>query len=211
MNTYLHVLKNYAVFRGRASRKEYWVFYLYNITLIAIATLLDNIFGIALEDIGYGPICALYTLALLIPALAVTVRRLHDVGKSGWMILLVLIPLIGGIWLIVLLASKGNPEKNKFGEEPEEFLIDHPVADEIIFVYIIWVFFIDAFISFIPKMFPGFLDSANWVTIQIHLSIIYGIIPLSLALIVKNKSKRTLLLILGGLILLYRIYQIYQV
>ena len=48
MNTYLHVLKNYAVFRGRASRKEYWVFYLYNITLIAIATLLDNIFGIAL-------------------------------------------------------------------------------------------------------------------------------------------------------------------
>jgi len=98
MNWYLKVLKNYAVFRGRARRKEYWMFVLFNIIFSIVAMILDNVFGTAIEDIGYGLIYILYVLAILIPGLAVAVRRLHDVGKSGWMIFISLIPLIGTIW-----------------------------------------------------------------------------------------------------------------
>ncbi|MBT3819593.1 MAG: DUF805 domain-containing protein, partial [Lentimicrobiaceae bacterium] len=87
MNWYLAVLKNYAGFSGRARRKEYWMFTLFNIIFAIVAMILDNVLGIAMAEIGYGPLYGLYALAMLIPGLAVSVRRLHDVGKSGWMLL----------------------------------------------------------------------------------------------------------------------------
>lgn len=120
MNWYLKVLKNYAVFSGRASRKEYWMFVLFNIIFSIVAVILDNVFGTAIEDLGYGLFYILYCLAVLIPALAVLVRRLHDIGKSGWMIFISLIPLIGAIWLLVLLVTEGNPEENQYGPNPKE-------------------------------------------------------------------------------------------
>lgn len=86
MNWYLKVLRQYADFSGRARRKEYWMFFLFNMIFAIAAVVLDNLFGIAFEDIGYGPIYILYMLAVAIPGLALSVRRLHDVGKSGWMI-----------------------------------------------------------------------------------------------------------------------------
>ena len=85
MSWYLAVLKKYAVFSGRARRKEFWMFALFNFIFGAVAAILDNVLGIAGEQ-GYGVIYALYGLAVLIPNLAVQVRRLHDVGKSGWWI-----------------------------------------------------------------------------------------------------------------------------
>ncbi len=120
MNWYLKVLKQYADFSGRARRKEYWMFVLFNIIFAMMAVIFDNLLGLAIEGIGYGPIYGLYALALLIPGLAVGVRRLHDVGKSGWMILISLIPLIGTIWLIVLLVTDSNPGENQYGQNPKE-------------------------------------------------------------------------------------------
>jgi uncharacterized membrane protein YhaH (DUF805 family) len=120
MNWYLKVLKQYADFSGRARRKEYWMFVLFNMIFAIVAIILDNILGIAKEGIGYGPLYGLYVLAMLIPGLAVTVRRLHDVGKSGWMILISLIPLIGTIWLLVLMVSDSNPGVNQYGQNPKE-------------------------------------------------------------------------------------------
>ena len=120
MSWYLAVLKNYGGFDGRARRKEYWMFTLFHIFFLIIAMILDNVLGIAIEGIGYGPIYILYVLAILIPALAVSVRRLHDIGKSGWMILIALIPIVGAIWLLVLMASDGNPGPNDFGPNPKE-------------------------------------------------------------------------------------------
>jgi uncharacterized membrane protein YhaH (DUF805 family)/Flp pilus assembly protein TadD len=120
MNWYLQVLKKYAEFSGRARRKEYWMFTLFNIIFLIIANILDNILGTAIEDMGYGLFYILYTLAILIPGLAVSVRRLHDVGKSGWMILISLIPIIGLIWLFVLLVTDSNPGENKYGANPKE-------------------------------------------------------------------------------------------
>ncbi len=120
MNWYLKVLKQYADFSGRARRKEYWMFVLFNMIFAIVAMILDNVLGIAMEGIGYGPLYGLYVLAMLIPGLAVTVRRLHDVGKSGWMFLIVLIPLIGAIWLLVLTVTDSQQGTNKWGQNPKE-------------------------------------------------------------------------------------------
>ena len=119
MEWYVSVLKNYAVFSGRARRKEYWMFVLFNIIFAVVAAVLDNVLGLAIEAIGYGPIYLIYSLIVLIPGLAVAVRRLHDTGKSGWMILVAFIPLIGFIWLLVLLAKEGDPGENQYGSNPK--------------------------------------------------------------------------------------------
>jgi uncharacterized membrane protein YhaH (DUF805 family) len=113
MNWYLKVLKQYADFNGRARRQEYWMFVLFNIIFSIVAGVLDAALG------TWGAVGGLYGLAMLIPGLAVSVRRLHDIGKSGWMLLIALIPLIGTIWLIVLLATDGAPGNNQYGDNPK--------------------------------------------------------------------------------------------
>ena len=115
MNWYLEVLKKYAVFGGRARRKEYWYFVLFN-TLISIAlTFIDGVTGSFSSEAGTGLLGGIYGLAVLIPSIAVGVRRLHDTNRSGWWLLISLIPLIGAIVLIVFLASDSKPEENKYG------------------------------------------------------------------------------------------------
>ncbi len=120
MNWYLAVLKNYAVFSGRARRKEYWMFVLFNMIFAIVAMILDNVLGIAMEGIGYGPIYGLYVLAMLIPSIAVGVRRLHDVGKSGWFMFIALIPIVGAIWLLILVCTDGIAGSNEYGANPKE-------------------------------------------------------------------------------------------
>ena len=119
MNWYLVVVKKYAVFSGRARRKEYWYFVLFNAIFSLIAVVLDNVLGIAIEDLGYGPMYILYVLAVALPTLAVTVRRLHDVGKSGSFLFIVLIPIIGPLWLLVLFCRDSMPGENKYGTNPK--------------------------------------------------------------------------------------------
>jgi uncharacterized membrane protein YhaH (DUF805 family) len=120
MNWYLKVLKEYANFEGRARRKEYWMFLLFNSIFFITAIIIDNILGITYgRDIFYGPFYTLYVLAVFIPGLAVSVRRLHDVGKSGWYYLIILIPLAGPIWFIVLVATDSNPGENEYGKSPK--------------------------------------------------------------------------------------------
>jgi len=109
MNWYLAVLKKYVVFSGRARRKEYWMFTLVNvIVLVLLAVLKLNAL--------YG----LYSLAVLLPSLAVLVRRLHDTGRSGWWFLIGLVPLIGGIILLVFRVQDSKPGENQYGANPKE-------------------------------------------------------------------------------------------
>jgi len=123
MNWYLKVLKQYADFSGRARRKEYWMYTLFNVFAIVIAAVLDNVLGLTFDiqgqSMGYGYIYMLYALAVFLPGLAVGIRRLHDVGKSGWFFLIALIPFIGGIWLLVLFCTDGDSEPNKWGDNPK--------------------------------------------------------------------------------------------
>lgn len=120
MKWYLDVLKNYAGFSGRARRKEYWMFTLFNIIISFVLGFVDGIIGSVNPTVGIGALGGIYSLAVLIPSLAVSVRRLHDVGKSGWMLLIALIPIIGAIWLLVLMVSDSKPEENQYGPNPKE-------------------------------------------------------------------------------------------
>lgn len=128
MNYYLAALKKYAVFRGRASRIEYWMFVCFNVTFAIVAFILDSAFKTSSElQIDFanflvpfphhvtGFFVWLYFMAIFVPFLAVTVRRLHDTGGSGWWWLLGAIPLVGTIFLIIFLAIPGNREANKYG------------------------------------------------------------------------------------------------
>lgn len=112
---YLKVLQNYANFNGRARRKEYWMFQLFNsIIIIALYFL-----GLVVSGIFIG-LYVLYALAILIPSLAVTVRRLHDIGKSGWWYFICLVPIIGGIWLLILTCTEGTRGSNAYGLDPKD-------------------------------------------------------------------------------------------
>jgi len=119
MNWYLKVLKQYVDFNGRSRRSEYWTFLLFSIVFAGGAMLLDKSVDVVVLGTGYGPLFLFFALATFVPGTAVAVRRLHDIGKSGWMILVVLIPIIGAIWILVLLLSNSTPGVNKYGENPK--------------------------------------------------------------------------------------------
>lgn len=107
MNWYLMVLKNYAKFDGRARRKEYWMFVLFNSIASILLSVIDGVIG--LETFGLSTI---YTIAVLVPTFAVGVRRMHDVGKSGWF-------LIIPIYSFILAVTDGETGANKYGVNPK--------------------------------------------------------------------------------------------
>ncbi len=128
MNWYLKVIRdNYANFEGRARRKEYWMYTLVN-SLLSLGLYALAIIG-AISEIEVLMIIGFilligYTLATFVPSLALIVRRMHDIGKSGWMLFVSFIPFIGSIWMLVLLVTEGDHGENVYGEDPkstEEF------------------------------------------------------------------------------------------
>ncbi len=115
MNWYLGVLKNYAKFDGRARRKEYWMFFLFNLIIGAVLAILDSV----LFGGGAGLLLILYMLAVIVPGVAVSVRRLHDTDRSGWWILVSLVPFVGAIVLLIFMILDGTPGENRFGPNPK--------------------------------------------------------------------------------------------
>ena len=120
---YLKVLNQYSDFKSRARRKEYWMFALFNFIISMLIVGVDNALGFSFNYTGnvsgIGVFNLLYNLLILIPSLAVAVRRLHDIGKSGWMLLIGLIPLVGVIWLLILLLRDSEARENKYGPNPK--------------------------------------------------------------------------------------------
>src|SRR5262245_19847359 len=110
--------RKYVVFSGRAKRSEYWYWVLFQILLL-IALLLADMAVLR----NTGVLNAIASLALFLPSLAVTVRRLHDSAKSGWWILIILVPLVGSIVLLVMMCLRGTDGPNRFGPQP----LDHPL------------------------------------------------------------------------------------
>ena len=108
MNYYFKVLNNYATFSGRARRKEYWMFFLFNM-------IFGFLFGLVCGLLGVPDLAQLYSLAMFIPSIAVGVRRMHDVGKSGWFLL---IP----IYNFILTVSEGEKQVNQYGADPKQIL-----------------------------------------------------------------------------------------
>lgn len=121
MEWYLKVLKRYVDFNGRSQRKEYWMFQLFNLLAMVVLGIVSIlVFGGGTEDGGPADILGgVYGLAVFLPSLGVTVRRLHDIGKSGWWVLLGFIPLIGMLVLIFFFAKDSQPETNQYGPNPK--------------------------------------------------------------------------------------------
>ena len=124
MEWYLKVMRdNYANFSGRARRKEYWMFVLVQTIVMIGLIILDSVLGLDFElqgiSLGYGYLYLIGLIVHFIPSLAVLVRRLHDVGKSGWFYFIFLIPLIGVLWLLVLYCTEGQKQDNKWGPDPK--------------------------------------------------------------------------------------------
>ena len=129
MEWYLKVMRdNYTNFSGRARRKEYWMFSLVYVIILTGCTVLDNVLGTVFMmdagplgeiSMGYGWVYTICALVHLIPGLALGVRRLHDLGKSGWFYLIILFPIIGSFVLLVFFCLKGKKEDNKWGPDPK--------------------------------------------------------------------------------------------
>lgn len=115
MDWYFWVLRNYATFHGRAHRREFWMFTLVNIILFGVLNVIDRI-------VGWHHILSLvYALLMLVPTLAVQVRRLHDTNRSWRWLLLMIIPLLGSLVLLAFYSQRGTPQENEFGPEPQPF------------------------------------------------------------------------------------------
>lgn len=118
MNYYSICLSKFADFSGRARRREYWTFALVNCLIAMLLLILGLAFG---EDSPASNILVtIFYLIMLVPNLSVSVRRLHDIGKSGWYMFLGLIPLIGGLILLVWALMDSEPGENQYGKNPKE-------------------------------------------------------------------------------------------
>ncbi len=116
MNWYLEVIQKYAVFDGRARRKEYWMFILFHIIIVIVISIIEGAFG------SPGVLSTLYGLAVLLPGIGVSIRRLHDTGRTGWWMLIGLIPILGAIVLLVFMVQDGEPGENQYGPNPKEVM-----------------------------------------------------------------------------------------
>ena len=114
MNWYLTLMtQKYASFSGRARRMEYWMFFLVYFVIALVIGVVEGLLSIG------GYLTGIFALVHLLPSLGVTVRRLHDTGRSGWWLLVALVPLIGALVLLFFMLSAGKPETNAYGPNPK--------------------------------------------------------------------------------------------
>jgi len=120
MEWMLMPLKRYADFSGRSRRKEYWMFVLGIFIAAIVLSIVEGILGLSGMVGGvYGPLTTILLLAVIIPGIAVQVRRFHDQDKSGWFVLLALIPFVGSIAVLVFMCLEGTKGPNRFGPDPK--------------------------------------------------------------------------------------------
>ena len=120
MKYFLYCLQHYAEFNGRARRSEYWYFVLFNLVISFVIGFTFGVIAGLLDMPALANLAYLWSLAMFIPGLAVSVRRLHDIGRSGWWLLLSLIPLVGAIILIIWYCTDSQPGANQYSSNPKE-------------------------------------------------------------------------------------------
>jgi len=213
MNWYLQVLKKYAVFSGRARRKEYWMFSLFNILFAGAAIVIDNLLDLTVLRLPYGVFYFVYAFAIFIPSLAVSVRRLHDVGKSGWMLFISLIPLVGGIWLLVLLVTDSEGE-NKYGPNPkgedhvQQLTFENKSSDTIIILIMVWWIISRLLYLLVSVVDRYFMDTIHYLAyLNLFIGIVGAAVPVLLAFLIKDKTKRIVFLVIGAIMSITSIVQ----
>jgi uncharacterized membrane protein YhaH (DUF805 family) len=118
VNWYLKGLKQYAIFDGRARRKEYWLFSLFHILICVVLATIGAVAAYVTDFSGFAFLAPIYLLGTLVPMIALGVRRLHDVGKSGWWHLLSLVPF-GGLVMLVFALTDSQSGSNEYGPNPK--------------------------------------------------------------------------------------------
>jgi len=125
MHWYIDVIKKYAVFDGRAQRQEFWMFFLINLIISTVINVIDlNLLG------TNGIIGLVYTLAVLLPSIALSIRRLHDTGRNGWWLLVLFVPFIGAIVFLVFACQDSEPNENDYGLNPKADVVLNPASAE---------------------------------------------------------------------------------
>ncbi|MGB3633758.1 MAG: DUF805 domain-containing protein [Rubrobacteraceae bacterium] len=120
MSWFIEALKKYAVFSGRSRRKEYWYFVIFFLLIGTVLSFVDSVISTDAEFLAdIGLLNGIFLLALLLPSIAVTVRRLHDIGRTGWWYLISFIPIIGTIVLLVFTVQDSMSESNRYGSNPK--------------------------------------------------------------------------------------------
>lgn len=119
MGWFIEASKKYAVFSGRSRRKEYWYFTLFYIFITIALAIVDSALGTWAPSVGIGLLSGIFGLALLLPSIAVTVRRLHDTDRTGWWYLISFIPIIGPLVLLVFVVMDSTPGSNRYGSNPK--------------------------------------------------------------------------------------------
>lgn len=122
MAWYMSMLRGYDDFTGRARRRDYWLFLLANLLLACVTAVLDFVVGSEIGLAGLGPFGTLLMVIVALPSLALGVRRLHDSGRSGWWMLVSLVPFIGVVALLVLMVLPGTSGPNEYGPDPRPML-----------------------------------------------------------------------------------------
>lgn len=118
MNWFIEVLKKPLEFRGRARRKEYWYFFAVSVVITLVLTLIDQGLGWYNSNSAIGILSGVFSLFIILPSLSVTVRRLHDMGRTGWWVLLFFVPVAGFFIILCFLAFNGTAGANKYGDNP---------------------------------------------------------------------------------------------
>ncbi len=137
MNWYFQVLKKYAVFSGRARRKEYWYFILFNGIICFVLGLIEGLAFVLRDgkgalitpemgEMSFSVLAGIYALAVLLPSIGVSIRRLHDTGRGGWWLLISLIPLVGSIILLIYMVANSQEGTNQYGPSPKNTILVAP-------------------------------------------------------------------------------------
>ncbi len=211
MRWYLRSVREYAKFNGRASRGEYWMFVLYDVILLLIALVTDNSLNLVFDDMPFGFISVFYFSSVFIPRLSVLVRRLHDSDKSGLMVFVLFIPLVGWVWLLAMALADGIKAGNRYGDDPrptqyEKSVTANNSGDSIIVFIVLWMFFTKVFWQFISPV----INDSYGVVLNTLVAIIWEFIPVALSFAIKDRPKQMLISIVAGCYFLFGLYSIAQ-
>jgi uncharacterized membrane protein YhaH (DUF805 family) len=212
MRWYLLGFKNFPDIKGRAVRKEFWMFMLFNLLFLGVAMIIDFVFGLTLGKLPFGYVFLVYAGIILVPSLTVTLRRLHDVGSRGWMLFIILVPIIGIIWLITLLVTDSQEEENIFGASPKSEkgrrLVREFSGDAVIIIVVGWMILGRTFYAIALKYIPNFLTTTTFAVSHRLVALIWAFIPITLAFAVRDRAKQMVLFIVGGIYLIYGVYSL---
>jgi len=133
MKWYFQALRKYAVFAGRAGRKEFWTFGLIQVLIFFALKRIDFLIGTVDHDSGVGLVSAVYELATLLPVIAVAVRRLHDTNRSGWWYFIIFIPVFGIVQLLIFAAQGSQMGENRYGPDPRKDRLEDTTVQGSVF------------------------------------------------------------------------------